>query len=109
MMVREREKAWKALFQCESRLVGLERTRERRGLSGNIIGWCFRAVCILDDEYLFFFKVAALVNAWKCFWNGFSRCVHRVPRTYPRRKIVKVIILAVSFFFSWIGEQVAKH
>lgn len=55
MMVREREKAWKALFQCESRLVGLERTRERRGLSGNIIGWCFRAVCILDDEYLFFF------------------------------------------------------
>lgn len=59
--------------------------------------------------FFFFKKVAALVNAWKCFWNGFSRCVHRVPRTYPRRKIVKVIILAVSFFFSWIGEQVAKH
>lgn len=68
MMVREREKAWKALFQCESRLVGLERTRERRGLSGNIIGWCFRAYSMMSIFFFFFKKL----RHWLMLGNAFG-------------------------------------
>lgn len=58
---------------------------------------------VLDGEYLFevvFQRVAAwlmLGNAFGMVFLQRALSLHRVPRIYPRRKLVKVI-LAVSFF-----------